>query len=215
MNGPPKGFRLPGMVNIDKNASSGLLPTPRLKTLLEEAGPNLGCIKVKVSDKAIDGEKMFHNTRIKRTFLDKLNALARHVSQEEPTIFVLWRDDKDVLLVSYVPEGIKPKKKMLYASSKSGLKNAIEAADEGALIEEYNTTEEEELSSKKYTAHKNIEAPLSEMEIERMEMSQMETGGGYGFLAQLQKAQGTGFKLPGIGAKDKKEEDASPKGDEE
>uniref|UniRef100_A0A7S3PCX5 ADF-H domain-containing protein n=1 Tax=Aplanochytrium stocchinoi TaxID=215587 RepID=A0A7S3PCX5_9STRA len=200
MNGP-KGFRLPGMVSFDKNASSGLQPTDRLNKLLKEMGPVLGAAKVTVSEKGIDGEKMFHNARIKRTFLEKLNALNRHISEEEPTIFVLYRDDKDVLMVTFVPENIKPKKKMLYASSKSALKSAIEKADEGCLIEEYNTTEADELSSKRYQKHKNVEAPLTEYEIEKLEMDQMETAGGYGFLAQLQKAQGSKFQLPGVNLK--------------
>lgn len=197
------GFRLPGMVNFDKNASTGLEPTERLSKLLVEIGPILGCVKITVSEKNIDGKKLFNNPRIKRSFNEKLSALSRHISEEEPSIFVCYRNDKDALLVTYVPEQIKPKMKMLYAGSKSTLKNAVQKADEGCLVEEYNVTSPAELDSKVYNKRHDATEPkpYTEEEIYRQEQAQLETAGGYGFLANLKKQQGGAFVLPGLGMK--------------
>jgi len=195
MGGISTGRALPGMENVSKGAAANLAMSENLRELIEEASQENGCVKIEIENDKIIGKKLYRINVAERPWEEKLDELANKVDDTNPTLFVLYRAKHDVLLIKYIPEGARVRTKMLYAASTGQVKDFILDLEE-TRIEEYNVSEKEELSFKVYKENKDIEAPLTEAEIQRREEEAAEKGGGYSILARISTRDP--MALPGL-----------------
>jgi len=99
---------------------------------------------------------------------DDYNKMAELANDSEANYFLFRKEDQSKwLLISYVPDGVPVKEKMIYASAKGALKDAL---GHSHLEEELHTTTKDELS---YDHYKGTVAPVdsrSAFEVEREEV---------------------------------------------
>lgn len=198
-----QGFRLPGMVAVDKSVSSGLSLSERLDTMLSFSTSSI--IKVTVGKQTLDGEAIHCQDSAKAEA--KLSEIRGYCSRDKGFFFVCFgyegtaKSEKKVMLVSFIPEDIQVKDKMLMSSSKGVLKQKLIDKNSTAVVEEYNCTELKEVSEEVYNKKKNVEKPLTEAEKMRLEEDKAEKAGGYNLIARLKEMEdnNNAYSLPGFG----------------
>lgn len=198
------------MVAIDKNVSTGFSLSENLEAALQFSTSSL--VRVTVTNQVLDGEKFECTDSLKAE--SKLSEIRAHVSMDDGGIFLLFGLEdttrpgsyeetsvKKCLMVSFIPEDMRVKEKMLFASSKGLLKKSVVDKNKNIVLEEYNCNELKEISEEAYHKKKNVEKPFTEQEKLRMEEDKAEKAGGYNIIARLKEAQASApaYALPGFG----------------
>lgn len=156
------------------------------KLLLLQAVKKRGVVKIVTTGTSLEGEAV--DTGSAKTWGEKMDKMAALLKKNIPSYFVLFRSDTDCLIVTFVPDSAKPQKKMLYASNKESVKDALIELDEKMELEEYNVAEIKELNYAQYQKKASVPKPFSEHELSRQEQDQAPTAGNYGILARLKAA---------------------------
>ena len=183
------GKKMPGMEAWGLSSSSGVKVNSSLGSKLRSASS--GAVKVVITDSL---EMVSVHCSGSASNLDSLRS---SVGPRECCYVVCFQGAGRVLLVTHIPELALAKQKMLYASSKSALKDALGSRS----VEEFNASSHNEISSSEYNRRKNTAAPLTAAERMRIEHDNAETGGSYGTLAFLMgKGKGghASVRLPGL-----------------
>lgn len=157
--------------------------------LLIQAVKELGAVKIVTTGKALEGEVV--ETGKASSWGEKMNKFGALLKPNVPSYFVLFRKTTDCLICTYVPDTAKPQIKMLYASNKESVKDALMDLDPNMDLEEYNVAEIEDLTYERYQSKTALPKPYTEAEILKKEQEAAETGGSYGILARM-KALGDG-----------------------
>jgi len=178
------------MMDIGKSAATGIQATLGVKAMIAKASQDICALKISIQSLTLVGKLLPANGR---HWEEVFNSLQDETEDKEAAYFALWRRRRDCILISYTPDDIKPKEKMLYSGTRSAVKDAIIEVDDGCTLVEYNITTVSELNSAAFTKEKSAPKAYTEQELLRQEHDDAvragNTGGGYGFLAQMMKAQ--------------------------
>mmetsp|Transcript_15722 Transcript_15722/g.19496 ORF Transcript_15722/g.19496 Transcript_15722/m.19496 type:complete len:456 (-) Transcript_15722:732-2099(-) len=177
---------LPGMMDIGKSAATGIQATMGLKAMIAKASQDVLALKISIQSLSLVGKIINPKSKDWTLSFDKLRD---EVGDREPVYLALWKARRQCILISLVPEDIKPKEKMLYSGTRGAVKDAIIEVDDGCELEEFNVNERAEISYERYAKKHAAPKPYTEHEILRQEHNAAETGGGYGFLAHMAKLQ--------------------------
>lgn len=165
---------LPGMTAVSKNTSTGITPSAGVKKMLRNASVNKGCVKIQIKNQVLVGKSVGSKNLVEREWSDKMDGLRKYLDESDPCYIACWREAKDCLLITFIPETTPPRGRMLYAGTRDALKVSIGEIDESGKIEEYNITDAEDLSYAAYDKQKNVPLAYSEYELEKMEIEQQE-----------------------------------------
>jgi len=149
------------------SASAPLTVSEDLKENFQKALENAS---VRLFQLKIEDEKIgqAHSTDATGSISEDFDKMAGLVNDNEASYFLFQKEDKSKwLLISYVPDAVPVKEKMIYASAKSALKDALGAS---RFDEELHATTKDELT---YDHYKSTCAPVdsrSAFEVEREEV---------------------------------------------
>lgn len=189
------GRQMPGMSEWGSQSSSGIAPSRALRKLIKERAESRGApVRVIIKGTHLEHESV----KIKKgkkeeewqAVLDKVGVA---LPATKPCFVLIFRET-DAVLVTYIPELVPPREKMLYASSKASVKMIL-----SEQILEFNVTVQSEVTAEEYDSRQNVEAPLTEQERYEKEYADMETGGSYSMLARVLGKDGhAAIGLPGL-----------------